>query len=74
MTFPDAVDRSPRVAVIHADPEIEDEARRWLRRHDERVYSFVDAVSFEIMRRGLSEVLAFDGDFAAAGYVEVRRS
>ena len=71
----DALDRSPRVAVVHADPEVEDEARRWLRRHDERAYSFVDAVSFEIMRRRrLSEVLAFDGDSVAAGYVEVQRS
>ena len=75
VNFLDALDRSPRVAVVHADPEVEDEARRWLRRHDERAYSFVDAVSFEIMRRRrLSEVLAFDGDFVAAGYVEVQRS
>jgi uncharacterized protein len=45
----------------------------WLSRHDERPYSFVDAVSFRVMhRRRLSEVLSFDGDFAAAGFVEVR--
>lgn len=72
--FLDALDRSPDVAVVHVDPDVEEEARHWLRRHDERAYSFVDAVSFEVMRRRrLSEALTFDGDFAAAGYVEVRR-
>lgn len=45
----------------------------WLRRHDEREYSFVDATSFRVMRdRRLREALAFDGDFSAAGFVEVR--
>ncbi|MGH8993457.1 MAG: type II toxin-antitoxin system VapC family toxin [Acidimicrobiia bacterium] len=48
-------------------------AWRWLERHDEREYSFVDAVSFSVMRRRrLTEALAFDGDFTAAGFVEVR--
>jgi len=33
----------------------------------------VDATSFALMRRRrLHEALAFDGDFAAAGFVEVR--
>ena len=45
----------------------------WLSRHDERPYSFVDAVSFRVMqRRRLTEALAFDGDFSAAGFLEVR--
>lgn len=52
---------------------IEDEALGWLRRHDEREYSFVDATSFAFMRaKGISEALAFDGDFAAAGFTELR--
>ena len=73
VSFLNALERSPRVAVVHADPDVEDEACRWLKRHDERVYSFVDAVSFEVMRRRrLREALAFDGDFTAAGYIEVR--
>lgn len=36
-------------------------------------YSFVDACSFAVMRRlRLREVVAFDGDFSAAGFVELR--
>jgi predicted nucleic acid-binding protein len=67
------VERSEAVEAIHVPAEIEDEAWQWLDRHDERPYSFVDATSFAIMRqRGLLEALAFDGDFAAAGFVEIR--
>jgi len=61
------------VAVERVDSNLEDEAWRWLRAHDERPYSFVDATSFALMRKlRLSEALAFDGDFAAAGFVELR--
>jgi len=52
---------------------LEDEALRWLRQHDEREYSFVDATSFAYMHtKGITEALAFDGDFAAAGFTELR--
>jgi predicted nucleic acid-binding protein len=61
------------VRVDFVPEEIEDEALRWLRQHDEREYSFVDATSFAYMRaRGIEEALAFDGDFAAAGFTELR--
>lgn len=61
------------VQVAQVSEELEDEAIRWLRQHDEREYSFVDATSFAYMRaRGISEALAFDGDFAAAGFTELR--
>lgn len=59
--------------VFHLSNELEDEALLWLRQHDEREYSFVDATSFAFMRaRKIDEVLAFDGDFAAAGFTELR--
>ena len=60
--------------VVHAvTAEDESRAWRWLRRHDEREYSFVDATSFEVMRaRRLREALAFDNDYAAAGFLEMR--
>jgi uncharacterized protein len=64
---------SPRVEVIFADGGVEEEALRWLRRHDEREYSFVEATSFALMRaRRIREALAFDGHFAAAGFIELR--
>jgi len=64
---------SRHLTVVHADEELEAEAWRWLLRHDERAYSFVDATSFALMRRRrLREALAFDGDFSAAGFIEVR--
>ena len=48
-------------------------ALRWLRRHDERAYSFVDATSFALMTTArIRLALAFDGDFATAGFVELR--
>jgi len=71
--FLDAVDQSPRIRVLTIDAKQEAEALRWLRRHDERAYSFVDATSFALMRTSkIRQVLAFDGDFTAAGFVELR--
>jgi uncharacterized protein len=65
--------RSEAVDLLHVATDVEEEAWRWLDRHDEREYSFVDATSFALMRRrGLTEALAFDGDFTAAGFIEVR--
>lgn len=71
VAFLDAVEAADWVTVVHVDEATEREARSWLRRHDEREYSFVDATSFAVMRRErISDALAFDGDFAAAGFVE----
>ncbi len=68
-----AVQASPRIAVVETPADVHDAAWHWLERHDEHEYSFVDAVSFEVMRRRrVREALAFDGDFTRAGYVEVR--
>ena len=60
--------------VVHRVTEMqESSAWEWLRKRDEREYSFVDATSFRVMRdRRLREALAFDQDFAAAGFLEVR--
>jgi predicted nucleic acid-binding protein len=69
----EAIRDLPGVEVETVTPADLKAAWAWLSRHDERPYSFVDAVSFRVMqRRRLSEALAFDGDFAAAGFVEVR--
>jgi uncharacterized protein len=71
--FLDAAIRLPKLTIRHVDEDTVGDAWRWLRRRDERDYSFVDATSFALMRRlRLREALAFDGDFASAGFVEVR--
>jgi predicted nucleic acid-binding protein len=62
-----------RLRVERIDSDLEDKAWTWLRVHDERPYSFVDATSFALMRKlRISDALAFDGDFTAAGFVELR--
>lgn len=73
VAFADRLERSPRVRLEFVTPAQEAEALRWLRRHDERPYSFVDATSFVLMRSlRIREALAFDDDFTAAGFVELR--
>jgi uncharacterized protein len=73
LAFLDRLSRTPRLELAFVTKELEREALDWLRRHDERPYSFVDATSFALMRSlGIRESLAFDGDFAAAGFVELR--
>jgi uncharacterized protein len=73
VAFLEMVERTPRLEVVFTGEALERESLNWLRRHDERSYSFVDATSFALMRSlGIREALAFDGDFAAAGFVELR--
>jgi uncharacterized protein len=69
----DRLEQTPRLRVLRAGQDDEHDAWEWLRRHDEREYSFVDATSFALMRRlAIREAFAFDDDFAAAGFVELR--
>ena len=71
--FLDSLDRSRRTRVHSITPETEALALQWLRRHDERDYSFVDATSFALMHAlAIHQALAFDCDFSAAGFVELR--
>ncbi len=71
--FIDASEGARRLEIVEVTQEVERDAWAWLRRHDERPYSFVDATSFALMRRlGIRDAFAFDGDFAAAGFVELR--
>lgn len=73
VAFLDVLEASHRVTVEPVTPADGDLALAWLRQHDEREYSFVHATSFVVMRRRrLREAFAFDGDFAAAGFVELR--
>jgi predicted nucleic acid-binding protein len=68
----DVLSGQGRLVRHRVSVEQSEQAWAWLRRHDERVYSYVDATSFRVMHdRRLREALAFDSDFAAAGFVEV---
>lgn len=63
----------PRISIVEVGDQLEQVAWRWLLQRDEREYSFVDATSFAFMRnKKITTALAFDGDFAAAGFVEYR--
>lgn len=71
--FLDALSRSPRVRVLVVSAPQEEDALRFLRQHDEREYSFVDATSFILMKNlRTREALAFDGDFSSVGFIELR--
>ncbi len=68
-----ALDSSKHIEVVFVDAAHDVAAVEWLKRHDEREYSYVDATSFALMRAiRVTEALAFDGDFGAAGFVELR--
>jgi len=67
--FLDGLERSPRTRIEFVSRDLETDALRWLRQHDELEYSFVDATSFAVMRAmRIRDALAFDEDFAAAGF------
>jgi predicted nucleic acid-binding protein len=73
VAFLSVLARTRRLTVYLVSPTAEDHALVWLRRHDERAYSFVDATSFAVMRElRIDRALAFDDDFAAAGFQELR--
>lgn len=73
MTWLDRVLGATNLQRERIDEHLEAEAWAWLRIHDEREYSFVDATSFALMRRKrIADALAFDGAFAAAGFNELR--
>ncbi len=73
MQLVSGVRRSAHFTIAHPDHEAEERAWTWLFRHDEREYSFVDALSFDVMReRGIEKALTFDAGFEAAGFHVVR--
>jgi uncharacterized protein len=73
VSFLDRLERSTQTEVVSVNDEMERRSLTWLRKHDEREYSFVDATSFALMRSlKMRQALAFDGDFTAAGFTELR--
>jgi predicted nucleic acid-binding protein len=72
-TFLDVLSRSLRLRVEHVSEPLEQQALDWLRQRDDREFSFVDATSFVTMAHlGIRDAFAFDGDFTAAGFIELR--
>lgn len=71
--FLDAVETSPRVELVRVSDATEASASTWLRRREDREFSWIDATSFATMRElKITDALAFDGDFSAAGFTELR--
>ncbi|MBI5244906.1 MAG: PIN domain-containing protein [Elusimicrobia bacterium] len=69
LAYVEKITGDPRFQVVRAG--LADEAAAWalLKRAPDRDYSFVDAVSFAVMRRlRISEALAFDKHFRQAGF------
>jgi predicted nucleic acid-binding protein len=65
----DRIEASRRVTVHFASPEHHAAARRWLERLAPRPVTYADAISFSVMEQlGCRHVLAFDQDFAVAGF------
>lgn len=70
MAFLDGLSASPRIEKVYSDPTLEVEAEHILRQYADQDFSYVDAVSFVLMRhRGLTNAFAFDQHFATAGFV-----
>ena len=75
MTFLDRLSQSPRIEKVYSDPTLEAAALEILRQYDDQDFSYVDAVSFALMRqRGITEAFAFDQHFVIAGFVLVPSS
>ena len=70
--FLDGLSASPRVEKVLVDAAIDRAAYDVLRRFDDQEFSFVDGVSFAVMRRRRVRLaFAFDVHFATAGFVRV---
>ncbi len=72
LAFLRAVRQRPN-EVVTATADLESRAiTHWLERYDDQLFSFADAVSFEVMsERGVREALTLDNHFGAAGFVVV---
>ncbi|MBI3926101.1 MAG: PIN domain-containing protein [Armatimonadetes bacterium] len=69
LRFLQILEDSPRLEKLCSDQELETLSRDWLVGYRDQDFSFVDAVSFALMKqRGLEEAFAFDVHFEVAGF------
>lgn len=67
--FLDHIERSEALLVINPDEMLVASAREFIRRQAEHGYSFVDCLSFCLMReRTVRDALTTDGHFRKAGF------
>lgn len=68
--FLKALRSSPRLLKVFSTADLEDTAEEILSLYTDQDFSFVDAVSFAIMReRTITEAFAFDRHFVTAGFI-----
>jgi predicted nucleic acid-binding protein len=68
--FLDTIEQSSRIECVWSRPDLEDQARQILRQYADQDFSYVDAVSFALMREmEITEAFAFDRHFVTAGFV-----
>ncbi len=67
--FLEKIQESPRIEKVCSTGELEDEAYKLLKKYEDQDFSFVDAVSFCLMkRRAIKKAFAFDSHFVTAGF------
>jgi predicted nucleic acid-binding protein len=67
--FLQALRHASRVTIAYSDADLEDSAEDILARYADQDFSYVDAVSFALMRqRGIAEAFAFDHHVVAARF------
>jgi predicted nucleic acid-binding protein len=72
IAFINGIRRMSQLTVVHIDVATEGEAWALLERHEDKVWSLVDAASFVVMRQlGLREVFTSDQHFVQVGFVRV---
>lgn len=69
MRFLQILRQTSRVRKVYSVTQLEDQAELILGRYADQDFSFVDAVSFAVMRQhGITEAFAFDHHFLTAGF------
>jgi len=69
IAFLENIASSPRVVKIYSDSMLEERAESILRQYQDQNFSYIDAVSFVVMKQyGITEAFSFDKHFVTAGF------